>query len=71
MDRDVKEIRVIVDPIIKYFKNGPKKENLDILNENKEFMDTVYKKITAAMDDEIQESIKNYDILKNNLEYSN
>lgn len=71
MNRDVKEVRVIVAPILKYFKNGPTKENLEILNNNKEFMQGVYQKIADAMDLEIQESVNSYNILKNNLEYSN
>lgn len=70
-DRDIKEIRVIISPILKYFKDGPTKENLESLNNNKEFMDIVYGKIADVMDTEIDESIRNYNILKNNLEYSN
>lgn len=70
-DKDVKEMRVIIDPIRKYFDNGPTPDNLKSLENNPEFMEMVINKLGTAMDEEIERSMKTYDILKNNLEYSN
>lgn len=71
VDKDVKEIRVILEPISNYFDDGPTDENLAILMDYDKFMKKAYKKIAEAMDEEIKNSVKTYDILKNNLEYSN
>ena len=71
IDREVKEIRVCVEPIAAYFDNGPAQENLAILMVHDEFMKKAYDKVAEAMDVEIKNSVKIYDILKNNLEYSN
>jgi hypothetical protein len=70
-DREVKEIRVCVEPIAYYFSDGPTQENLGKLMVHDEFMKKVYDKVAEAMDQEIKNSVKIYDILKNNLEYSN
>lgn len=70
-NRDVNEIRVIVEPISNYFDDGPSDENLRILMVHDKFMKKAYNKIIEAMDEEIKNSVKIYDILKNNLEYSN
>ena len=69
-DRDVKEIRVCVEPIAYYFSDGPTQENLAKLMVHDDFMKKAYDKVAEAMDQEIKNSVKIYDILKNNLEYS-
>lgn len=71
IDREVKEIRICVDPIAYYFNNGPAPGNLAMLMVNEDFMNKVYDKVAEAMDAEIKNSVKIYDILKKNLEYSN
>jgi hypothetical protein len=69
-DKEVKEIRVCVEPIAYYFNDGPTQENLAKLMVHDEFMKKAYDKVAEAMDAEIKNSVKIYDILKNNLEYS-
>lgn len=70
-DKEVKEIRVCIEPIAYYFDDGPTQENLVKLMVHDDFMKKVYDKVAEAMDAEIKNSVKIYDILKNNLEYSN
>ena len=70
-DKEVKEIRVCIEPIAYYFDDGPTQENLAKLMVHDDFMKKVYDKVAEARDVEIKNSVKIYDILKNNLEYSN
>ena len=70
-DRDIKEIRLCIGAITEYLENGTATpENLEALNNNPSFMAIVDMKLKLAIDKEIRKSINDYEILKNNLEYS-
>jgi hypothetical protein len=70
-EHDVKELRVIIGPIKNYIPDGEATPaNLEKLNNDDSFMTIAKQFLTAAMNREINETIKSYDILKNNLEYS-
>ena len=68
---DVKEIRVILGPISNLDPEGkPNKKTLDALSTNNIVMTLAKATLAEAMDKEIEDTIKTYDILKNILEYS-
>ena len=68
---EVKEVRVILGLISNILpKAEPTQKTLDELSNNKMVMNLAKVTLIEAMDKEIAKTIKNYDILKNNLEYS-
>ncbi len=68
---EVKEIRVILGLVSNiYPKAEPTQKTLDELSNNKMVMNLAKMNLIEAMDKEIAKTIKSYDILKNNLEYS-
>ena len=60
-DKTTKDIRVIVDNL--EFWDG----DLDKLSGNQDFMDKAYSKLVKAMDVEIQENIKKYESIYENI----
>lgn len=68
---EVKEIRVILGLVSNIIpKAEPTQKTLDELSNNKMVMNLAKMNLIEAMDKEIVKTIKSYDILKNNLEYS-
>lgn len=68
---EVKEIRVILGLVSNiYPKAEPTQKTLEELSNNKIVMNLAKMNLIEAMDKEIAKTIKSYDILKNNLEYS-
>ena len=68
---EVKEIRTILGPISNFDPNGKAdQKTLDGISRNKTANLLAKAALVQAMDKEIAATIKSYDILKNNLEYS-
>ena len=59
-DQSINEMRCLIDNIEFYF-DDPQKLDLSILSGNPEFVQKTIDKLTAKMDEEITENIRNYE----------
>jgi len=59
-DQSINEMRCLIDNIEFYF-DDPQKLDLSILSGNPEFVQKTVDKLTAKMDEEINENIRNYE----------
>ena len=59
-DQSINEMRCLIDNIEFYF-DDPQKLDLSILSSNPEFVQKTIDKLTAKMDEEITENIRNYE----------
>ena len=59
-DKEVKEIRVCIEPIAYYFDDGPTQENLAKLMVHDDFMKKVYYKLRTTMLTTIIENVDNF-----------